>query len=84
MIIIFAQNVLILLLMRWFAKESIEGSVLIVGAISVFTFTCLSIPLRYCDYLVLYAVICNLISRVPQILANFQNKHTGVLSVIVR
>lgn len=70
-------------MLRWFGKESIAGSVALLLAIGGFAFCCLSIPFRYSDYLVFYAVLCTLISRVPQILSNFQNKHTGVLSIIV-
>jgi len=48
---------------------------------SLFAFMCMQVPAQYSHWLLSYAALLLLASRLPQIHSNFKRRHTGVLSL---
>jgi mannose-P-dolichol utilization defect protein 1 len=82
LVMISIQNLIILTLMAFYNKSSVLRSLLVLGLIVGFAAMCLQVPKEFANFLVYYSMMAAVASRVPQILSNFRNGHTGVLSPI--
>jgi len=82
-IIVYFQNLILLYLSRTFSNGQ-DPSIAIVGGIAGFTILALSLPASNADLLVAVATMISIASRIPQMMTNYQQKHTGVLSVVTQ
>lgn len=80
--VILAQNLFISMLIWKFNSKSIMFCLGSVIGFVLMVLGFLALPKEYWPSLMLYSTVCACASRLPQIITNFQNGHTGVLSLI--
>jgi mannose-P-dolichol utilization defect protein 1 len=84
-LIIAVQNIVLIWLTEEFAKENIQRRFgMIGGIVSMFIIVNLIGSPSWSNWLVGYATLLGSVSRMQQIIANFQCGHTGVLSIITQ
>ena len=81
-LIISLQNIALFGLMGYFGNLKPFIVVAIISALVAFLAACLMVPPESAHLLVAFAAMVILTSRLPQIIANYQSKSTGVLSRI--
>ena len=79
-LIIFVQNLAILLLCIQFTKGADPSPLVLVGIVG-YTAAILALPIE-ANWLIAFATLIAILSRLPQLYANFKQKHTGVLSIL--
>jgi len=82
LLLIFLQNMVLMGLARSFS-EGRDPSIVVLLGVFAFVGAALAGPIP-ADLLLSLSIVITFASRVPQIVANFQQKHTGVLSIITQ
>ena len=80
-VIVLAQNVVLVLLVWLYSRPSAAHVALVTAAGAVFFAACALIPGPYLKVLPSLAIVASLGARVPQIVQNQRQRHTGALSV---
>jgi len=81
-IIIVLQNIFILGLMAFYNKSHVLKTFAVFAGFFFFIAMILQIPSQYADFLVYYSMVFSIGSKLPQIMTNASNGHTGVQSPI--
>lgn len=81
-VVISFQNALLVVICWRFNKTNIATSVVLTVLYAAITVAMLKTPTELQPYLMIISTGTNVIAKVPQILSNFSNGNTGVLSLV--
>jgi mannose-P-dolichol utilization defect protein 1 len=84
-LIVYVQNLIILTLARYYSPKGKEDPSLVwLLTLAVYTAAVCLVDEISPDLLIIIATLISMTSRIPQLLTNFSQKHTGVLSLVTQ